>query len=136
MQSEVSETVDPVKRRRIRIMLTAVIAFLILFALTDRICRMIAYRRMNDREKLISICKINFRPLRLAGFKLAPGETLREFKDRIGDRIPSELLEFLDLYERILYSSETPDKETVSKMEQNRKELIAYLFNQIFHAAV
>ena len=123
---------DPAKDDRaagewVRIMLISVAAFLTVFAIVDRIIRLIRYKRMDNRDRMIDICRRCIRILRFTGAKILPGETLREYRSRISTRIPPDLLDFLDDYEHLLYSAGSVSPGRISELEQCKKALIKHI---------
>lgn len=123
----------------IGVMLIALLSFLIVFAVSDRVYRRYRYSRMDDREKIISICSGNMRLLKLAGVKIRRGETLREYAKRAKETVPGRLLAFTDVYEQALYAPEQMFKsgsyqDVLETLYKDRKELMTAIISSRVHA--
>lgn len=114
------------------ISLLAFAVFLALFIPADRMIRKISYRRLDNRGKVISLCKKSLRMLRYAGSKPYPGETVFEFKERIKETVPEDIVSLLYIYERSLYAKDIPDDDTVSEAEELSKKCSSYVISQVF----
>lgn len=96
--------------RRLLLSLVFFAGFIILFVLSDLAVKKYRFGKMNDREKILTLCRRNMRLLKRAGFAQKPGETLAEFSARAGREVPPDILSFIGIYEKLLYSKneETP----------------------------
>ena len=121
--SEEKSLPDP---KLILLPLAFVLLFILLFAATDRIVRKLRYSRMNEREKLLTNCRRNLRLLRRFGISPGEGETLSELKVRAGEILPSEMLEFIGLYEELSYSPRLILPRDISVSEACGKKLFRY----------
>ncbi|MBO4901909.1 MAG: transglutaminase domain-containing protein [Lachnospiraceae bacterium] len=133
-------------RRFLKITLLLVPAFLALFLLTDLTGRRYRYRRMDDREKSLTLCRRNVRTLQLLGFRLQNGETLSEFRTRLTESVPDRFLSFIDTYERLLYAPVMQDGQAsaaehtsqagavlqVTQMEENSRALFRFACAALF----
>ncbi len=106
--------------------------FLILFFISDRFVQIYRYDHMNDRDKILSLCRKNMRVLKRMGYGIGMGETLSEFSVRIRTDISGDLLEFVGLYEKMLYSLYDPAKSDVSQTEQENKALERTAISRFF----
>ncbi|MBQ6575911.1 MAG: transglutaminase domain-containing protein [Lachnospiraceae bacterium] len=105
----------------------SVFAFLLIFAICDRIYRRYRYMHLNDMEKILDIGRKSMKILRIADLKIRDGETLSEFAQRCRQLIPGEYLDFMRSYEEALYAPPRLYKDEVSDMEKQRKELLLFV---------
>ncbi len=68
--------------RRLFVPALAVLFFLLIFFASDRIIKMVIYRRMSDRDKVKSCGKRAVRLLGRCGIRIQEGETVSEFFER------------------------------------------------------
>lgn len=107
------------------------VIFLCLFLLGDYCYRKNRYRHMNDRDKILTLCKRNMKLLKRAGYRRRREETLTEFAQRNRERIPEELLRFVTIYERALYAEDTSCEDDVKITEQLNRDCVRFVFSEI-----
>ncbi|MBR6159293.1 MAG: hypothetical protein IKQ40_03240 [Lachnospiraceae bacterium] len=127
VKEEAGDEEEKASRLWIRLSFIIFAVFLVLFIITDRIVRRIRYRSMEDREKVIMLCRKNMRMLRLAGIRPGYGETLAELRNRAGASVSEDVLGFIDLYERALYAPELSSGSIVEQAEEFTKNCSAYV---------
>ena len=111
----------------ITVLIISVAAFLLVFAVCDRMIRGYRYSKMTGRDKILVLSQKNIRLLKIAGIRIRDGETLREFAQRASSLIPKEHLEFTAIYEEALYGPHRSYENAVADMEKQRKELISFV---------
>ena len=84
--------------------MAAVLVFLAMFLLIGRLIGRARFARLDDIEKLTLISKDCLDILRLAGCGIRAGETLSEYRNRIGKETGEEALSFIPCYESVLYN--------------------------------
>ncbi len=95
------------------------IAFTLILLGTDAIIRKIRYDRSQDREKALRMCEKSMQLLKRKGFVRKKEETLSEFRSRLAASVRPEYLDFIDSYERILYSSAPVTETDVETLEKS-----------------
>jgi len=80
-----------------------------LYILANRLISAYKYRNMNNDEKLRFLTGRNLRILKLMGYPISDGETIDEFKTRVGEKSDGEIasFEYIEIYEKLLYSDYT-----------------------------
>ncbi len=84
------------------------------------------YQRMSDAEKIRVQSRRCLRHLKLLGYTARPGETLTEFGQRAVKGLPEDLLTFLPLYEKVLYSGKDVLPAEVNDAETAARNLLKY----------
>lgn len=106
-------------------------AGIILFALIlyglDSLLKKKRYQRMSDRDKSIWICKRNLELLARMKAGIRNQETLTEYRERTGQDIPPEYLDFCRTYEEILYSGKETTREERIKLEEDHEKIRAFV---------
>ena len=103
-ETEPKKESKPFDFRFVYIPLAAVVLFVLLFFVFDRIIRAAAFKRLPDEEKFLSVCRKNFRILAALGYPMEQGETPAEFAKRVADKSEAEEYAFIKEYERVCYS--------------------------------
>jgi len=119
MKSRVAVNMTLVKRVFLFIAL-----FVLLFGIVDGIIRKLLYQRMDDRQKVLYLCKRNMKTLKRLGLRLKTGETLSEYSERINGKAPAEFTEFIDTYEQALYAPKRQYNADLAVLEKNISEKI------------
>ena len=99
---------------------------LILVAL-DIFLRKRRYDKMSEKEKSGFMCRNCLELLRKKHLGRREEETLSEFEARIHDDIPSDHLQFIKKFEKILYSDDQVSYEDRLMLEENYTDLKRYL---------
>ena len=60
-------------------------------------------------------------------------QTVFEFKERIKETVPEDIVSLLYIYERSLYAKDIPDDYTVSEAEELSKKCSSYVISQVFN---
>ena len=111
--------------------IAAPVSGVLLFALIlygiDALLKKRRYKRMDDRDKCIWICRRNLELLRRIKAGRSKQETLTEYRERAGKLIPLEYLDFCLIYEEILYSGKETTAETRIKLEEDHEKIRAYV---------
>ncbi|MCR5431902.1 MAG: transglutaminase family protein [Lachnospiraceae bacterium] len=84
------------------------------------------FKKLSLEDKAVSLCHANMRLLRFLGSKPAPGETLSEFTKQSKEKIPTELMDFITLYEEISYSGKEISPDMLSSLMRSNESLSAY----------
>ena len=93
--------------------------------------RRLRYSRMNEREKLLTSCRRNLRLLKRLGIAPGEGETLSELKERAKETLPSEMLEFIGVYEELSYSERLILPGDISVSETCGEMLFRYYLRRL-----
>ncbi len=80
-----------------------------LFLAGDAIYRKRRYNKMSERGKIISVCRKGLVRLERAHGKREQGETLLEYRRRLGEDVPPESVRLIEIYEDISYSNKSFD---------------------------
>ena len=104
-----------------------VLIFLIVFIMADLFIRKYRYSRMDEREKIISNGERTLKMLKKCGIVLQEGETVSELKLRAKEQIPEEMLSMLEIYEKALYSAQSPCLKDVDAMENGCRKLAGHI---------
>ena len=102
------------------------VVLFLLGALLLAVIRKKRYQRMSDAEKIIVQSRRCLRHLKLLGYTVRPGETLTEFGQRAVKGLPEDLLTFLPLYEKVLYSGKDVLPAEVNDAETAARNLLKY----------
>ncbi len=128
--SEETEEKGTFRWNLILIPLYCCLGFLLLYILIDRMIRKNRYRNMNEREKIITLCRSDIKLFKWIGLKIDPKETLTEFQNRIKKRVPGEILSFIPVYEEALYSDRTEYAKEVTDLEDLSKKCRRFIVKQ------
>ena len=82
---------------------------------------------MSEKEKSGFMCRNCLELLRKKHLGRREEETLSEFEARIHDDIPSDHLQFIKKFEKILYSDDQVSYEDRLMLEENYTDLKRYL---------
>ena len=128
-RSEPSEHTDPsetIRKIKGKLHIPALLAvlFLVLYIPAEILLRRYRYRKMEAREKVISLFQRSLRILKYLGFKPEEGETLSELKVRISNTIPKDILSFVDVYEEILYKEREVNEADIQLFEEGCRKLL------------
>ena len=99
----------------------------LLLFLADGIIKKRRYKKMNNKDKCLSLCHRNFDLLRKVNTGRMAQETITEYRERISDQITGEYLVFCTLYEEIPYSDKTVSSDDVRSMEDSYLQLKKYI---------
>ena len=107
----------------------AVGILLVIFSLIlGHVVSAMRFKRMNDEDKLVALCKTNLRILRIMGAEIRKNETLFEYGNRLKETgIEGSI--FLVDYERYLYKEELADG-ALKRAEESKKILLKELKNR------
>ena len=78
--------------------------FIMAFFILNRLIQKRSFKGLSDQEKLKAIARDNLAILGFLGYRLADGETLDEYRQRIANGIGADALGFITDYEEALYS--------------------------------
>ncbi|MBQ9607474.1 MAG: transglutaminase domain-containing protein [Lachnospiraceae bacterium] len=107
-------------------LLSGIMLTLLLF-LADGIIKKRRYKKMNYKDKCLSLCHRNLDLLRKVKAGRMTQETITEYRERISNQIPGEYLAFCPLYEEILYSDKIASADDVRFMEDSYLQLKKYI---------
>lgn len=105
--------------RKLLIPVTAGILFLLIFIGYSQWSIQRNYKKANDREKVRLLCERNMKKLSRKGYAIKQGETLCEYRKRIGEYLPEELVCFIDAYELLSYSDHRFTAEELKTVERS-----------------
>lgn len=104
-----------------------VLAFLAAFLFVDQAMIRAKYQRLDETGKFKANGRKCFAVLGLLGWEMAQGETLEEFRRRVGEEISGKLLCFLEDYEWMAYAGKAPTAETRQRTEKCLEGLLELL---------
>ncbi len=107
-----------------------VLIFVIVFIMADIFIRRYRYSRMDEKERILSNGERSLKLLKKCGIVRKSGETVTELRLRAGERIPQEMLSFLEIYEKALYSAQCPCMKDVTCVENGCGELAKHIRRQ------
>ena len=122
-ETEPKKESKPFDFRFVYIPLAAVVLFVLLFFVFDRIIRAAAFKRLPDEEKFLSVCRKNFRILAALGYPMEQGETPAEFAKRVADKSEAEEYAFIKEYERVCYSDKGLSERALDTAFEDRQLL-------------
>ena len=111
------------RRGRIPAVILWPILFLLLVIPGDIAVRRFRYRRTAAKDKVTWLFRRCLTLLKRMKLAPAEGETLSEFAERASASIPSELLEFIPLYESIFYGERPVEEADIAVFERTRSRL-------------
>ncbi len=129
--TKISKVLAVLGSRWVKIMAAFIAVFLILFFAADQMLRRYRYRQMSDTGKIRQLCRRNLKMLKKAGFGIAPGETLAEYKERVSRDVPEGALSFVEIYEQVLYSSQNDFSKEVSLTEESAAMVKSFVYGAI-----
>ncbi|MCR4895812.1 MAG: transglutaminase-like domain-containing protein [Lachnospiraceae bacterium] len=128
------EGANPFPLRSILLLLAITIPVFFLLLALSILIRKIRFRH-GDPEWRYRICfRGNLYLLRLLGYRQGEGETLQEFRTRLQEFVPAELLTFLAKTERILYRGDPVTADMIFDISTANRRLIGYVKKQGFRA--
>lgn len=102
-------------------------AALLVIGIFSRLLANYRYRRMNGEEKLRTKVRRNMQVLSLLGITRGQ-ETLQEFRVRAEDVLADrDVLQFLEIYEGVLYGNDEVSQEMLDKTQKQQEELLLLL---------
>ena len=113
------------------ILLAIQIAFIVVFWIFEILYKTIRYRRMSQREKVMTMWERNLKLLRRIGLKLREGETLTEFENRATESITHELVSYIGVFEKIIYADKQVEPKDTAHFENCNALLKRYVFRQM-----
>lgn len=135
--------VEPEKKafpiRYILIPVVLVTFFGTMYLMVNRVITNVRYKKMEINEKALFLVQCNLRILRLMGYPILSNETVAEYRERIIEEclFSRNMMDFLNLYERMLYSDYSADAEDMDIIEYGHDELIlrlrGYRIKQLFY---
>lgn len=99
-------------------LLMAVVS-LAMFTVVERVIMGKRFDAASTKEKIRIICKKNIQLLRVLGYKLGKNETLEEYQKRLSKDLPSDMLGFIMIYEKLLYSNDELSTEEEKLVREN-----------------
>ncbi|MCR5120499.1 MAG: transglutaminase-like domain-containing protein [Lachnospiraceae bacterium] len=127
IESEEENKVTVIHWERILIPVWAgVVLAAILFA-GDALYKRKKYETMDENEKCLYLCRQYISYFRRVGCVREEYETVGEFRNRLSGFIDDEFLDFLGLYERLLYAGEKAGEDSRKELEALRKPLKAHI---------
>ena len=103
--------------KRIVIPVICGILFTLLLLISDRIIRKRKYEKLDIRGKGLWQCRRNMNYLRRKKLGINGMETISEYRERLSEDLPEEVLPFFDLYEQLLYSDKNITEEELDVLE-------------------
>ncbi len=101
--------------------------FTLILVAVDIFLRKRRYDKMSEKEKSGFMCRNCLELLKKKHLGRREEETLSEYEARICNDIPSDHLQFIKRFEKILYSSEDISSDDRLKLEENYTNLKRYL---------
>ena len=111
--------------------LVMVAAFIVVFWIFEILYKTIRYRRMSQREKVMTMWDRNLKLLKRIGLKLRDGETLTEFENRAKESITHDLVSYIGVFEKIIYADKQVEPEDTALFENCNVLLKRYVFRQM-----
>ena len=106
--------------------ITAGLALALVIVLIDQLIKSRRYKKMDEKNKAITICENSLRLLKRKKLGIGDFETLSEYSLRLSESIDEDKLYFLKTYEELLYSKRTVTRHQREQMEADYRELFAY----------
>ncbi len=111
----------------ILIPLILLVVFFVLFLLISRLIQRKRFEKLSREGKLMSLAKDSLSILKLLNDPLTPGETLSEYRLRIGGDVGEENLSFITDYECMLYAPARDEKINLKNAYDCRDRLLQLL---------
>lgn len=127
IDTKVEEPKAKIKAVFLLIPVMMAIAAFILFTIIERSVTGQKYKKASQKEKIRIICKKNLQLLKVLGYKIMPDETLGEYRKRLIKDLPSEMLGFIMIYEKLLYSDDVFSDADETKAHENYEEIFALI---------
>lgn len=118
--------------------LASFILFAAVLLLVESLRVRLRFKKATPEEKAYILCCRNLRMLGFCGFKRQSGETLHEFGQRINGEETAEVLSFISCFERVLYSEQAIDDDSLKTAEvcennlknllKNKKKLLYFIY--------
>ena len=122
---EVQKTEIPWEKILIPISAGAILALLLFIA--DGLYKKRKYSSMSEKDKCLYLCRQYLHGFRRIGYVREENETIGEFRTRVSEVTGNKYLEFLDIYERLLYADEKADESGRKELEAMRKPLRSHI---------
>lgn len=116
--------------RIIGITLSAVLLFLVLFFVTERLIRLYRYRHMSTEERFVAETRRNLWLLSRINIERESYETLQELKNRGEGTLPEIQLDFLNDFEAYIYGNETITEDMLQKTIARQQNILEHLKNR------
>ncbi len=116
--TEPEETGFVLRWYQVVIPLAAGIGFALSIYAADRFLKKRRYRKLNEHDKCIWLCKRYLQYLKRKGAGIQAQETLEEYALRLGKEYPQADCGFLDVYQRILYSGKEASETERCALEE------------------
>lgn len=99
----------------------------VLIFLADRMVQRYRYRKWNLSRRFQAQIQQNLQILALLGYRRAPNETLWELRKRARSSMDDDVLEFLCLFEEVLYNHREADEQMLQQVLTEQACLLAAL---------
>ena len=103
------------------------IVFFVLFLLISRLVQRKRFEKLSREGKFMSLAKDSLSILKLLNMPITPGETLSEYRSRIGDDVGYDNLSFINDYECMLYAPASNEKINLKMAYDCRDRLMQIL---------
>lgn len=122
----------PVNWERFLVPVGFCVLFLFFFWMIDHARKKSQYKKMSNRDKMVTLCRKNMKMFQRMGYKRAAGETLSEYRSRIRENVPDELLSFIDYYEKVSYTDKEICDSELENMERISAECDSYVWHEMW----
>ena len=113
----------PFDFRFVYIPLIAVVGFMLLYFILERIIRAAAFKKLPLEEKFLTVSRKNFRILGALGYPMKEGETPAEFGKRVAKETKAEEFAFIKEYEKVCYSDKGIEESALDIAVNDQKAL-------------
>lgn len=107
--------------------LLLIVTFLVIFMVAGRAIYKVKLSKLSLNEKAVVQSKRNMSILKMMGYSRGEGETLSEFASSLAGKVSDECLEFIESYERVLYSDAAISLEETELIVHNYDMLMREL---------
>ena len=131
-EASLEETADEETSRKVNLTailvpLVLLIVFFVLFLLISRLVQRKRFEKLSREGKFMSLAKDSLSILKLLNMPITPGETLSEYRSRIGDDVGYDNLSFINDYECMLYAPASDEKINLKMAYDCRDRLMQIL---------
>lgn len=103
--------------------LIAIVVLSLILLIADTLLINARFKKMTGRKLMTGYCRRNMRLLSCMGLPIKEGETLQEYKNRLGKELSHKALDFLGSYEKLLYSAGFDEKSEILICEMSNERL-------------
>ena len=108
---------------RVVLPLSLGLSFTLILLILDALLKRDRYRKLDERGRVLWCCRRNMQLLKRKGLGRENSETLSEYRLRLSSLINEKDLDFLTLYEKLLYSDGQMSEDDILTAENSFKRL-------------